>query len=121
MGGIIPGAGAAIHRIAQALEALQTRAINRFSNIQQNVANRAYNAPMLYRKETPPAEQLESLRKARDYYSALADEICNSPPAPSETKAEHGKREQDARRVAAAYENSFNNQNALLGVGRKQA
>jgi hypothetical protein len=76
---------------------------------------------MQYRKEVPPAEQLEGLRKARDYYSALADEIHNAPPAPSETRAEHGRREQDARRVAAAYENSFNNQNALLGFGRKQA
>jgi hypothetical protein len=73
------------------------------------------------RIEVPPAVQLEGLRKARDYYNALAEEIHRSAPAPSESQAEHRKREQDARRVAAAYENSFNIQNELLGGGRKQA
>lgn len=74
---------------------------------------------MQRRIEVPPAEQLEGLRKARDTYNALADAIHNAPPAPWETEAEHRKRERDARRVAAAYENSFNIQNALLG-GHKQ-
>lgn len=76
---------------------------------------------MEHRIEVPPAQQLEGLRKARDHYNALADEIHNAPLAPSESQADHGKREQDARRVAAAYENSFNIQNELLGGGRKQA
>ncbi|MES2293710.1 MAG: hypothetical protein V4527_10480 [Pseudomonadota bacterium] len=76
---------------------------------------------MQYRIEVPAAQQLEGLRKARDYYNALADEIHNAPLASSETKTQHARREQDARRVAAAYENSFNIQNELLGGGRKQA
>ena len=73
------------------------------------------------RIEVPPAVALEGLRKARDYYNALADEIHNSPLAPSETEAERNNRERDARRVAAAYENSYNTQHALLHGGHKQA
>ena len=76
---------------------------------------------MQRRKEVPPAIQLEGLRKARDYYAALADQIHDATLESWETPATHQKREQDARRVAAAYENSFNTQNALLNGGRKQA
>ncbi|HEX4534558.1 MAG TPA: hypothetical protein VH000_10035 [Rhizomicrobium sp.] len=60
------------------------------------------------------------MRKARDSYTALADQIRNSALEPGETPAMRKKREQHARRVAAAYENSFNTQNALLpGTGKR--
>jgi hypothetical protein len=69
---------------------------------------------MSRRREVPPAQQLESLRQARDFYSALAEQLRNSPPAEGETEETRLAREQNARRVAAAYENSFNIQHALL-------
>lgn len=69
---------------------------------------------MSRRREVPPAQQLEGLRQARDFYSALAEQIRNSPPAEGETDEAHRAREQSARRVAAAYENSFNIQHSLL-------
>jgi hypothetical protein len=95
--------------------------VNRDSDFWKNVADRDYNAAMQRRKEVPPAVQLEGLRKARDYYVALADQIRDAALESGETPASHRKREQDARRVAAAYENSFNTQNALLNGGRKKA
>ncbi|MEP6831308.1 MAG: hypothetical protein ABI963_13280 [Rhizomicrobium sp.] len=70
---------------------------------------------MQQRKEVPPAQQLESLRKARDHYSELADQIRNTAPDKNESASQHQAREQNARRVAAAYGNSFDIQNALLG------
>jgi hypothetical protein len=77
-------------------------------------------ARMQRRKEVPPALQLENLRKARDSYTALADRIRDTALEPGETWAMREMREQDARRVAAAYENSFNTQNALLpGTGKR--
>lgn len=76
---------------------------------------------MQRRTEVPPAQQLEGLRKARDQYSALADQIRNNPPEDGETADQHQAREQKVRRVAAAYDNSFNIQNALLSGGRKKA
>jgi len=66
------------------------------------------------RKEVPPTQQLESLRKARDHYSALADQIHNTVPEAGESRAQHWAREKDARRVAAAYDNSVSIQQALL-------
>ena len=66
------------------------------------------------RKEVPPAQQLESLRKARDHYSALADQIHNTLPGSGETAKDHRARERHARKIAAAYDNSANNQQALL-------
>jgi cysteinyl-tRNA synthetase len=70
---------------------------------------------MQQRKEVPPGQQLESLRKARDHYNQLADQIRNAAPDKNESTEDRQAREQNARRVAAAYENSFNIQNALLG------
>jgi hypothetical protein len=67
------------------------------------------------RKEVPPAQQLESLRKARDHYSALADQIHNTLPGFGETIKDHRAREHHARKIAAAYDNSANNQQAFLG------
>ena len=69
---------------------------------------------MQQRREIPPAQQLESLRKAWDHYRALADQIHHGEPQDGETQQHKWAREQNARRVAAAYENSFNTQNALL-------
>lgn len=66
------------------------------------------------RKEVPPAQQLESLRKARDHYNALADRIHNTSPEAGESRAQHWAREKNARRVAAAYGNSVIIQQALL-------
>ena len=66
------------------------------------------------RKEVPPTQQLEGLRKARDHYSALADQIHGTPPASGESRAQHWAREKHARRVAAAYGNSVSIQQALL-------
>ena len=69
---------------------------------------------MDYRKEVPPGQQLEGLRKARDHYNALADQIHNTLPVPGESRVQHLARENDARRVAAAYGNSVSIQQALL-------
>lgn len=66
------------------------------------------------RKEVPPVQQLEGLRKARDHYSALADEIHNTLPGSGETDQDHQARERHARKIAAAYDNSVNTQSALL-------
>jgi hypothetical protein len=74
---------------------------------------------MQRRKEVPPAQQLEGLRAARDRYAALADRIRNTAPEPGESPQMHEKREQDARRAAAAYENSIQTQSALIPGGRK--
>lgn len=66
------------------------------------------------RTEVPPTQQLEDLRKARDHYNALADQIHNSPPESGESRADHRAREENARRVATAYDNSAVIQQALL-------
>jgi hypothetical protein len=84
------------------------------SDFRRNVANRGYNRPMRRRQEVPPNQELEDLRKARDRYSALADQLLNATPQPPDTREMLHARALDARRVAAAYENSFNIQNALL-------
>ena len=60
------------------------------------------------RIETKPVEQLMELRKARDRYTALADQLRDDVdhlPDPEE----RSKREQDARRIAQAYEKSIAN------------
>ena len=66
------------------------------------------------RTEVPPTQQLEDLRKARDHYSALADQIHNTLPGFGETAMQHRAHERHARKIAAAYDNSANNQQALL-------
>lgn len=67
------------------------------------------------RREVPPAEQLENLRRARDHYYALADRIRDGEANSSETSEERLARERDARRIAAAYDKSFNIQKAMIG------
>jgi hypothetical protein len=60
------------------------------------------------RKEIPPSEQLWGLRKARDRYVALADQLRDDIDLlqrPEEKLA----RERDARRIAQAYEKSIEN------------
>ena len=60
------------------------------------------------RKEIPPSEQLWGLRKARDRYVALADQLRDDVDLlqrPEEKLA----RERDARRIAQAYEKSIEN------------
>ena len=70
--------------------------------------------------EVPPAEQLEGLRKARDHYSELADNIRDGSSDSSETSEQRRAGESAARRIAAAYENSFNNLKAVINRrGRK--
>jgi hypothetical protein len=69
------------------------------------------------KREVPAAEQLEGLRKARDHYLALADHIHNARE-PSESQESRWVHEREARRLAAAYDNSFKIQSALIRPGR---
>ena len=59
------------------------------------------------RKESTPSEQLWELRKARDRYNALADQVRDS----SELILADEKldREREARRIASAYDKSIEN------------
>lgn len=59
------------------------------------------------RIEATPAEQLEALQKARDQYKALADRLrdADTPGGPEE----RSRAEQDARRIANAYEKTIAN------------
>ena len=69
------------------------------------------------RKEIPPSEQLWGLRKARDRYVALADQLRDDIDLlqrPEEKLA----RERDARRIAQAYEKSIENMVASCRVRR---
>lgn len=70
-------------------------------------------------REIPPAEQLEGLRRARDHYRALAECIHNTAREPNESLESHWTREREARRLAAAYDNSFKIQSALIAPRRK--
>ena len=60
------------------------------------------------RIEATPAEQLEALRKARDHYKALADRLRDSVDTPGGPE-EKSRAEQDARRIANAYEKTIAN------------
>jgi hypothetical protein len=60
------------------------------------------------RIETSPLEQLVALYEARDRYAALADRL-QSEADTSENPEEKWEREQDARRIAQAYEKSIAN------------
>ena len=74
---------------------------------------------MARKPELSPAEQLEGLRQARDHYAALADRIHETARAPSESREDHRARELEARRLAAAYGNSFEIQSALIPPARR--
>ncbi|MBN9545498.1 MAG: hypothetical protein J0I19_08490 [Alphaproteobacteria bacterium] len=69
------------------------------------------------RVERSPAEQLEALCNARDYYTGLAETLHNrlmTPTQPSERDERHEKK---ARRFAAAYDRSVEIQRAMIGKG----
>jgi len=69
------------------------------------------------RIERSPAEQLEALCNARDYYSGLAETLNNkltTAVQPSERDERHEKK---ARRFAAAYDRSVKIQRAMIAKG----
>lgn len=66
------------------------------------------------RIETTPAEQLEALCNARDYYSALAEEIHNKALIAQSVSERDEGQEEKARRFAAAYDRSVKNQRAMI-------
>lgn len=69
------------------------------------------------RIELNPAEQLEALCNARDYYSGLAETLRNkvmTAARPSERDERHEKK---ARRFAAAYDHSVKVQRAMIERG----
>jgi len=69
------------------------------------------------RIELNPAEQLEALCNARDYYSGLAETLHNklvTAAKPSERDERHEKK---ARRFAAAYDHSVKVQRAMITKG----
>jgi len=69
---------------------------------------------MTRKREAPPQQQLEWLQSARDYYSSVADRIRDGEGSPSELPEHRLAREQYARRISAAYENSCSIQSSLL-------
>jgi hypothetical protein len=69
------------------------------------------------RKEIPPGEQLLGLRKARDRYQALADQVRDDIDL-LQRPEEKLTRERDARRIAQAYEKSIQNMVASCRIRR---
>ncbi|MES2253992.1 MAG: hypothetical protein V4559_02990 [Pseudomonadota bacterium] len=69
------------------------------------------------RIELNPAEQLEALCNARDYYSGLAETIHNQLVTSSSPSARDERHEKKARRFAAAYDHSVKVQRALIAKG----
>jgi len=65
------------------------------------------------RREIAPKEQIKALRHARDHYVQLADRIHNDTESTLDA-AEKQLREDDARRIAKAYERSLSNSVARL-------
>jgi len=70
------------------------------------------------RIETTPAEQLEALCNARDYYTALAEEIHNKAVITQSVTQRDEQHEKKARRFAAAYDRSIKNQRAMIELRR---
>lgn len=60
------------------------------------------------RREIAPADQIKALRHARDHYVQLADRIHNEPES-ALSAVEKQLREDDARRIAKAYDRSLSN------------
>jgi len=67
--------------------------------------------------EMTPAEQLEALCNARDYYSGLAELLRNRATTSIENSHRWEKQEQKARRFAAAYDRSIKIQRAMIELG----
>lgn len=69
------------------------------------------------RIEPSPAQQLEALCNARDYYSGLADTLHAQLVTSSSPSARDERHEKKARRFAAAYDRSVKIQRALIARG----
>jgi hypothetical protein len=67
--------------------------------------------------EMTPAEQLEALCNARDYYSGLAEILRNRATTADDHAEKWEKQEQKARRFAAAYDRSVKIQRAMIELG----
>lgn len=71
--------------------------------------------------ELTPAEQLEALCNARDYYTAMAEILRNKATTAKDHSETLGREEQKARKFAAAYDRSVKIQRALIQQGHDRA
>jgi hypothetical protein len=69
------------------------------------------------RVELNPAEQLEALCNARDYYSGLAETLHNKLVTSGQPSERDERHEKKARRFAAAYDRSVKIQRAMIDKG----
>ena len=67
--------------------------------------------------EMNPAEQLEALCNARDYYAGLAEILRNRATTSVGQADKWEKQERKARRFAAAYDRSVKIQRAMIELG----
>jgi hypothetical protein len=67
--------------------------------------------------EMSPAEQLEALCNARDYYAGLAELLRNRATTSVGQASKWEKQENKARRFAAAYDRSVKIQRAMIELG----
>jgi hypothetical protein len=68
--------------------------------------------------EMTPAEQLEALCNARDYYADLAEVLRNRATTAIDHADTWERQEQKARRFAAAYDRSIKIQRAAIEMQR---
>jgi len=69
------------------------------------------------RSEMTPAEQLEALCNARDYYAGLAEVLRNRATTSTDHSEKWEKQERKARRFAAAYDRSVKIQRIMIELG----
>ena len=67
--------------------------------------------------EMSPAEQLEALCNARDYYAGLAEILRNRATTSVGQSSKWEKQENKARRFAAAYDRSVKIQRQMIELG----
>jgi hypothetical protein len=67
--------------------------------------------------EMTPAEQLEALCNARDYYAGLAEVLRNRATTTIGQGDKWERQEQKARRFAAAYDRSVKIQRTMIELG----
>jgi len=67
--------------------------------------------------EMSPAEQLEALCNARDYYAGLAEILRNRATTSMGQADKWEKQERKARRFATAYDRSVKIQRAMIELG----
>lgn len=67
--------------------------------------------------EMSPAEQLEALCNARDYYAGLAEILRNRATTAVGQADKWEKQERKARRFAAAYDRSVKIQRQMIELG----